>query len=134
MRSGILYSLTLVLSYCSIVYELLLAQSMAATMGNTFLRYNLTIGFYLASLGLGAMICFRFARGEWVRRLIDVELIPHRSVINDLGIKGVGESGPIPGAPAIANAVEDALADRGVVLSEAPVRPALLFEALHARK
>ena len=58
---------------------------------------------------------------------IEVELIPHRSVINELGIKGVGESGPIPSAPAIANAIEDALADLDVSIREVPVTPAALF-------
>jgi carbon-monoxide dehydrogenase large subunit len=51
---------------------------------------------------------------------LTVGLEEHPSVINDLGIKGVGESGAIPGAAAIANAVEDALASRGVVVREVP--------------
>src|SRR5712692_8241169 len=58
---------------------------------------------------------------------IEVELIAHRSVINELGIKGVGESGPIPSAPAIANAIEDALADLDVSIRAVPVTPAALF-------
>ena len=58
---------------------------------------------------------------------LDVELIEHRSVINELGIKGVGESGAIPGAAAIANAVEDALADLGVTVREVPVRAGQLY-------
>ena len=36
----------------------------------------------------------------------------------------------IPAASMIANAVEDALADLGVTVREAPVRPAALWEAL----
>ena len=58
---------------------------------------------------------------------IEVELIEHRSMINELGIKGVGESGPISSAPAIANAIEDALADLAVSICEVPVTPAALF-------
>src|SRR5204862_135503 len=42
---------------------------------------------------------------------IRVALTEHPSVINPLGVKGVGESGAIPGAAAIANAVEDAVVD-----------------------
>jgi carbon-monoxide dehydrogenase large subunit len=61
---------------------------------------------------------------------IDVILDEHPSVINDLGIKGVGESGCIAPAAVIANAVEDALADRGVTIREVPVTPASLFRAL----
>jgi carbon-monoxide dehydrogenase large subunit len=61
---------------------------------------------------------------------IDVALDEHRSVVNPLGVKGVGESGCIPAAAAIANAIEDAVADRGVTIREVPVTPARLFAAL----
>lgn len=50
-----------------------------------------------------------------------VALDEHRSAINALGIKGVGESGAILGAAVIANAVEDAVADLGVTVTEVPV-------------
>src|SRR5437762_3957751 len=52
---------------------------------------------------------------------LPVALEEHPSVINPLGVKGVGESGAIPGAAAIVNAVEDAVADLGVTIAEAPV-------------
>ncbi|HYE94422.1 MAG TPA: molybdopterin cofactor-binding domain-containing protein, partial [Terriglobales bacterium] len=61
--------------------------------------------------------------------MIDVTLDEHPSVINDLGIKGVGESGCIAPAAAIANAIEDALAEQGVTVREVPVTPASLFAA-----
>jgi carbon-monoxide dehydrogenase large subunit len=61
---------------------------------------------------------------------IAVALTEHRSIINPLGVKGVGESGAIPGAAAIANAVEDALGDLGVTISEVPVTPPRLHAAL----
>src|SRR5438093_1123518 len=64
--------------------------------------------------------------------LLPVALEAHPSVINPLGVKGVGESGAIPGAAAIANAVEDAVADLGVVVREVPVTSARLFAALRA--
>lgn len=62
---------------------------------------------------------------------LDVALTEHASVINELGVKGVGESGAIPGAGVIANAVDDAVADFGVTIREAPVTPARLFALLH---
>ena len=62
--------------------------------------------------------------------VLPVALCEHASAINPLGVKGVGESGAIPGAAAIANAVEDALADLGVAVREAPVKPGSLWEAL----
>ena len=54
----------------------------------------------------------------------------HPSVVNELGIKGVGESGAIPGAAAIANAVEDAVADLGVEIDRVPVTGSRLFDQL----
>jgi carbon-monoxide dehydrogenase large subunit len=65
---------------------------------------------------------------------LDITLDEHPSVINPLGAKGVGESGCIAGASAVANAVEDALADRGVVVRELPVTPARLFSLLRAAR
>jgi len=59
-----------------------------------------------------------------------VALDEHPSVINPLGIKGVGESGAIPGAAVIANATEDAVADLGVTIHEVPVTAARLHALL----
>jgi carbon-monoxide dehydrogenase large subunit len=64
---------------------------------------------------------------------LPVALTEHPSVVNPLGVKGVGESGAIPGAAAIANAVEDALAEFGVTIREAPVTPARVFAQLPHR-
>ena len=61
---------------------------------------------------------------------LDVEHLEFPSMVNPLGIKGVGESGVISPGAAIANAVEDALADRGVLVDEIPVTPARVFELL----
>jgi carbon-monoxide dehydrogenase large subunit len=63
-----------------------------------------------------------------------VALDEHPSVVNPLGIKGVGESGAIPGAAVIANAIEDAVADLGVVIHEVPVTPARLHTLLAAAR
>lgn len=68
------YLITLVVAYCSIVYELLLAQTLSALMGNTVLRYSITIGVYLASLGLGAMLCKKGDEQNCTDRLIRVEI------------------------------------------------------------
>jgi carbon-monoxide dehydrogenase large subunit len=65
---------------------------------------------------------------------LPVALEEHPSVINPLGVKGVGESGAIPGAAAIVNAVEDAVADLGVTLREAPITSARLFSALRGAR
>ena len=66
--------------------------------------------------------------------MLPVARLDHPSVVNELGIKGVGESGAIPGAAAIANAVEDAVADLGVTIRAVPVTPARLHALLEAAR
>ena len=46
----IIYAITFILAFCSIVYELLLGQTLSAFLGNTVLRYSVTIGLYMMSL------------------------------------------------------------------------------------
>ena len=58
-----IYAFTFILAFCSIVYELLLGQTLSAFLGNTVLRYSVTIGLYMMSLGIGSMI----AEGRFVR-------------------------------------------------------------------
>ena len=48
------YLLTLILAACSIIYELLIAQTTSLLVGNTVVWYCLTIGLYLGCLGVGA--------------------------------------------------------------------------------
>lgn len=65
-----------------------------------------------------------------------VEILHHETPtpLNALGVKGVGESGTIPVAAAIASAVEDALADLGVDVSQAPILPQALYRAIQQAK
>ena len=51
---------------------------------------------------------------------------------NDLGAKGVGESGTIGSIPAVYNAVVDALAHLGVRHLETPATPERIWRALRA--
>jgi aerobic carbon-monoxide dehydrogenase large subunit len=63
---------------------------------------------------------------------LEVAAVDVPSMINELGIKGVGESGVISPSAAIANAVEDALADRGVAITRIPLTAARVWEAIRA--
>jgi carbon-monoxide dehydrogenase large subunit len=45
------------------------------------------------------------------------------SPLNELGVKGVGESGVIPMTAAIASAIDDALSDLGIHVSSMPISP-----------
>jgi carbon-monoxide dehydrogenase large subunit len=61
---------------------------------------------------------------------LETALVNNPSMVNELGVKGVGESGAIAPGAAIANAIEDALADFGITILELPVTPARLFDLL----
>ena len=63
---------------------------------------------------------------------LDVPALDHASMINEVGIKGVGESGIIVAARVIANAVEDAIARRGPGLRTLPVSAERVWEACRA--
>lgn len=65
---------------------------------------------------------------------LEVEPLDYASMVNPLGIKGVGESGIIATAAAVGNAVEDALTDVGVEVDRAPLTPARLFALLSERQ
>jgi carbon-monoxide dehydrogenase large subunit len=65
---------------------------------------------------------------------LTVANIDHPSMINDLGVKGVGESGAICPGAVIGNAVADALSDYEVNIREIPVTPARVFELLRAAR
>jgi carbon-monoxide dehydrogenase large subunit len=54
-----------------------------------------------------------------------IEILHHESPspLNPLGVKGVGECGVLPTAPAIVSAIEDALSPFGVRLAQTPVAP-----------
>jgi carbon-monoxide dehydrogenase large subunit len=55
---------------------------------------------------------------------IDVLILETPAPGNPLGIKGVGESGTVGVAPAVAAAVENALSEFGVKVNSFPINPA----------
>jgi carbon-monoxide dehydrogenase large subunit len=56
------------------------------------------------------------------------------SPFNPVGLKGVGEAGCIPTGALFAQAVEDALSDLGVEVTEIPLSPNRLFELIEGAK
>jgi carbon-monoxide dehydrogenase large subunit len=67
--------------------------------------------------------------------LPSVELVPMATptFVNELGAKGIGESGTIGAIPAVYNAVVDALGHLGIRHLETPVTPERVWAALAAR-
>ncbi|MDB5651871.1 MAG: dehydrogenase/oxidase, partial [Hyphomicrobiales bacterium] len=65
---------------------------------------------------------------------LDLQLLEYPSPGNPLGVKGIGEAGTVPAAPAIISAVEDALRESGVRIAETPITPSRLFDLIHQAK
>jgi carbon-monoxide dehydrogenase large subunit len=61
---------------------------------------------------------------------IDIDHLETPSPLNPLGIKGAGEAGVIPGAAALASAIEDA---EGITITAMPISPSELFELRRRR-
>ena len=62
---------------------------------------------------------------------ITIEHLETPSATTPLGVKGVGESGTIGPAAAIANAVADALVEFDVDIVETPITPTTVLQAIH---
>jgi carbon-monoxide dehydrogenase large subunit len=59
----------------------------------------------------------------------------HASPLNPLGMKGVGEAGAIPTPPAFVQAVEDALTEFNLDITDSNLNPSMIFEyAKNAKK
>jgi carbon-monoxide dehydrogenase large subunit len=63
---------------------------------------------------------------------IGVAFIETPTANNSLGIKGAGECGTMGAAPAVINAIVDALAARGIRHIDMPATPEKIWRALHA--
>lgn len=75
VSSSLLFLLSFLVAFCSIVYELILAQSLSIMLGNTVLRYSITVGLYLFSLGMGTLAFAFWKRGKHTQLLFWIEII-----------------------------------------------------------
>ena len=53
---GVVYAIAIILSGCSLLYELLIAQTLGFLAANTVVWYSLTVGIYLGAMGIGALL------------------------------------------------------------------------------
>ncbi len=67
--------LSFILSGCSLLYELLVAQTLSLMAGNMVVWYSVTIGTYLAAMGVGAILCGPPTESEDWSRLFRVEIL-----------------------------------------------------------
>jgi spermidine synthase len=60
----VMLGLTFVVAFCSIAYELVYSEFLTVFYGGTVLRYSITIGLYLFSMGVGAFLSTYLADPE----------------------------------------------------------------------
>lgn len=70
-----LYIATVLVAFCSISYELLLAYGLSIALGQSFVRFSVTIGLYLFSLGMGSLLLDAFKLPRTVLLLLRLELL-----------------------------------------------------------
>jgi len=100
-----------------------LAQGIGAALGEELIYDE------AGQLLTGTFMDYPMPRAEDMPPL-EIDHLDFPSPINELGIKGVGESGVVSPAAVIANAVEDALWDRGVRVTRVPLTSSRIFELL----
>ena len=62
---------------------------------------------------------------------VEMEHLCSPSPLNPLGVKGAGEGGTIPAAAGIVAAIENAIGDPRIFLTQAPMTPPRLFEIMN---
>ncbi len=65
---------TLIISACSICYELIISAVSSYLLGNSLLQYSVTIGLYMSALGLGSYLS-RFIHKNLFNSLVKIELV-----------------------------------------------------------
>lgn len=96
----IIYFVSTMTAICSMLYELLLAQSLSTVMGNTVLRYNMTIGLYIAAMGVGALFYNKVFNKDYFRNFIKTEILlsfvgvisPILVLVCDFAFRGISQS------------------------------------------
>ena len=71
----VVYVLSLILSACSLLYELLIAQTLTLIVGNMVIWYSLTVGTYLGAMGVGAILYGSLTRSRDWGQLYQVEIM-----------------------------------------------------------
>lgn len=56
LKNALVFIVTFLVSFCTIIYELVYAQLLTVIFGGTVLRYSLTIGLFLFCLGIGSFL------------------------------------------------------------------------------
>ncbi|MCB0337384.1 MAG: hypothetical protein KDD62_13805, partial [Bdellovibrionales bacterium] len=71
-----LYVVTFFLASCSILYELIVAQTLSLLAANTVIWYSVTVGLFLLGMGLGSLLSKLLGtQGRTLKTLVTVEVL-----------------------------------------------------------
>ncbi len=73
-RAAVLQVSVLVVALCGIVYELLIATASSYLLGDSVRQFSVTIGLFMAAMGLGAYIT-RFINSNLIARFVIIEIL-----------------------------------------------------------
>ncbi|MFC1510167.1 spermidine synthase [Candidatus Omnitrophota bacterium] len=72
---SLLYFFSFVLAFCSLAYELLIAQTVSTLAANTVIWFSVTVGLYLCAMGMGSFYCHRLTqKTNALKVLVSVEI------------------------------------------------------------
>lgn len=75
MSTFFVYTITLILAACSILYELVIAQTLSNLTSNIVVWYSLTIGLYLGGMGIGAFFSRKLKSENVIKNLFNTEVL-----------------------------------------------------------
>ena len=73
MDARLLLVTTLLISICSIIYELLISSISSYLQGDSILQFSITIGLYMSAMGIGSYIS-KYMRKDLFNRFIFIEM------------------------------------------------------------
>jgi spermidine synthase len=84
-------ALSLVLAACGLTYEFVLAQTLSVLLGNSVVQYSVTIGLFLAGMGVGSMVSDKIKNQDALPWLFRLQLMI--STLVPLGFMGIWLAG-----------------------------------------
>ena len=73
MDARLLLVTTLLISICSIIYELLISSISSYLQGDSILQFSITIGLYMSAMGIGSYIS-KYMRKNLFNKFIFIEM------------------------------------------------------------
>lgn len=73
MDARLLLVTTLLISICSIIYELLISSISSYLQGDSILQFSITIGLYMSAMGIGSYIS-KYMRKDLFNKFIFIEM------------------------------------------------------------